>query len=677
MTRGLLPVAIVVAAALLAIAASFQAAREAPAEFRFVNGTEPESLDPHLVTGQPEGRLAWALFEGLTRYDERTISPLPGTASHWEISPDGRRYVFHIREDARWSDGRAVTAHDFAYSWRRLQTPSLASEYAYLLHGVRFAEEFNLWAGQAERLDGDVREALATLRDGTQRGVDAELWAAFLRDQGVADLCRGTTDAELAEWLARAGSGIEKPELARFDAALQREAARKRAGAAEASRRFGIDAGIFAQDDKTLVVELEAPLPYFLSLIAFYPAVPVPKWVVEAPGNEGKWFLAETMVSNGPYRLASWRVNDRIRLVPNEFYWGHDEVQLASIDALPVENEMTALNLYLTGEVDWSPRYPSDLAPALQGRSDFYTEPGLIVYYYMLNNERPPFDDPRVRKAVNLAVDRREVTDGVLRLGQVPAHHIVPPGLAGYEPPESTIRFDPEAARALLAEAGYPGGEGLDEIGILYNTLEMHKSIAELIADQLRRNLGLDVRAYNQEWQSYLSTRRARNYDIARAGWIGDYLDPNTFLDLWTTSSGNNQTGFSNDTYDRLVAAAADVDAFAMGPERNALAVKQRARLDALLAEFDAAPNPASRRQVALRLRMQLLREAEAVIVQDEFPILPIYFYVNSGLVRPWVKGFHMRTPAEGGKDVVNLQDIHPLRAIGIDAAARAAGRER
>src|SRR5690606_1311937 len=226
-------------------------------------------------------------------------------------------------------------------------------------------------------------------------------------------------------------------------------------------------------------------LPYFLELMTFYSTSPVPRWVVEKPGNENDWFLPQKIVSNGPFTLHSWKVNDRIRLKKSESYWNHQETRSRSIDLYPTENLATALNLCLTGQLDWLPKsYPEDLAPRLRERDDFYAEPGLVVYFYRLNCERPPFNDRRVREAVNLAIDREVITRDVLGRGELPAHHIVPPGIPGYEPPGTGIRFDVERARELLAEAGYPNGKGLPEIGILFNTFETHRKIAEVVGDQ-------------------------------------------------------------------------------------------------------------------------------------------------------------------------------------------------
>lgn len=676
MYRTLLGLVCALSLALLLAGLSFSASVETPADVRFVNGTEPDTLDPHMLTGQPGGRVATAIFEGLTRHDARTLAPAPGVAESWEISDDGLRYTFHLREDSRWSDGVKIGPADFVYSFSRMLDPALGAEYAYMLHPIKGAKAVNTFDGLAAALEREVIPALADeLKKSAQAGISGEVWKALVARLPLHDSLQHSAQAEVRALLdreppARVGAEV----LQSFLAAAQREAAKLRQQASDARSRFGKSLGVYALDEHTLLVELEAPTPYFLDITSFYSALPVPRHVVERHGDS--WFLPEALVSNGPFVLDTWRVNDRIRLRRNDRYWGKDEVRARSIDVLPTENVTTALNLYLTGEVDWLPAaYPVDLVEQLRERPDFYVHPAFIVYYYRFNTRRPPLDDARVRQAIALGIDRELIARSVLGRGEVPAVHFVPPGVPGYRPPRSGISLELEAnlerARRLLSEAGFPGGRGLPPIGILYNTSEAHKKIAEVVANQLQRNLGIEVTPYNQEWQSYLATTRSGNYDIGRAAWIGDYLDPNTFLDMWVTNGGNNQTGFSSPTYDSIIRAAANMARFAAEPAPLIHQLEAKSQLQALLDQRAGSGDMRERRELLDRTRMLLLAEAEAILVQKEFPIMPIYFHVESGLRAPGMRGLYMELELPDGSRVPNLQGIHPLRDLWFEASER------
>lgn len=669
MLRSAVAALLVLLAGLLLVGLTFSASARKRADFSFVNNAEPKTLDPTTMTGEPEGRLAGALFEGLMRLDPKSLEPAPGAAESYEISEDGRRYVFHIRKNARWSDGHPVTAHDFSYAWRRLQDPKQGSEYAYILHMLEGAEAFNTYAAQAKALEHELPARFREFSSAHPGRVARRTLHDFIEQNQLVARTKGTPDAWLTHELANAQPEYEPAELVQLQRALAQEGRRRREAAQDAERHFGIDRGVYATDDRTLVVELRAPTPYFLELTAFHTSYPVPRWVAEAPGNADDWFLPNKIVGNGPYRMAEWQVGDHIRFVKSETYWGKNEVRLNTIDALPVENQTASLNLYLSGAVDWLPSnsYPVDLADYLKTRPDFYRAPALIFYFYRINTERKPFNDFRVRKALNLAVDRKQITDQVLGLGQIPAGSLVPPGLRGYRPPERTLTRDVETARRLLAEAGFANGRGFPKFGILYNTQEAHKKIAEVVADQLRRSLGLDVSAYNQEWQAYQHAVHSQNYEVARAGWVGDYEDPNTFLDLWVTNGGNNETGWSDLVYDRLLAAAAAVDTFIAAPDALLTALPHPEAIESRLADWRAARDVPSRLQQAARVRMELLRAAEERLLSEGLPIIPLYFYTISGMVRPSVKGFYTRLQGSDGSVRPNPRDIHPLRDIYID----------
>lgn len=667
MRRPLVSACLLLLAALLVVGLTLSRSTRGRADFSFSNGTEPKTLDPHLATGEPEHRLIEALFEGLTRLAARSLEPAPGVAESWEITPDGKTYTFRLRRDARWSDGHPITAADFTYAWRRLQTPELGAEYAYIMHLVRYAEAFNTHRAQADALEGPVPKALDALLAQYPQQVPKQALRDFDKRYDLHALLKGTSNPKLRDFLIRPDQDVNSAALRELRVELQNEGARRRRLYQEAARHFGVDGGVYAPDDHTLVVELNAPTPYFLELTAFYPFYPVPRWAVER--SSGDWFLPGKLVGNGAYTLGSWRVGDRIRLERSATYWGKDEVKLGSVDALAIENMTTALNLYLTGELDWLPNgsYPQELGPELKQRPDFYSGPALIAYYYRINCTRKPFDDPRVRQALNLAIDREQVTSSVLRLGQTPALHLVPPGLRGYTAPPSGVRYDVTEARRLLKEAGFPDGAGFPKFGILYNTLEAHKKIAEFVADQLRRHLNIDAVAYNQEWQSYQESSRSLNYDLVRYAWVGDYEDPNTFLDLWLTNGGNNRTGWGSVVYDRLIEAAGDVDGFVAAPEFLLKHARDAAKLRALAQRVERSSDAPARLAAMAELRMSLLAEAEGILVGDAFPIIPMYFYVVSGMVKPHVRGFFSQLESADGSARPNLRDMHPLRDLYVE----------
>ncbi len=372
--------------------------------------------------------------------------------------------------------------------------------------------------------------------------------------------------------------------------------------------------GARAEDDRTLVVTLERPMPYFLSLAAFATLYPVHRATVEKYGD--RWTRAENIVGNGAFVMKSWFPHKEIVLEKNDSYWDAGNVALDRVRALAVEKAETGWMMYMRGETDWIRSIPMARTDGAKKRSDYTSAPYFGTYFYRFNVTEKPLDDPRVRKALAMAIDRPSICENVLRAGQEPAFSYVPPMVEGYRG-SAGFTYDPEAARELLAGAGFPGGKGMRKITILYNTSEAHKKIAEVVQDMWKRELGIEVELVNQEWKVYLSTVNNMEYDVARGSWIGDYLDPNTFLDMFVTGGGNNRTGWANERYDRLVeTAAATVDE---------------------------------------KKRAGILRDAERILVEEELPIIPLYFYVYEYLLRPGVEGFFS-----------NPLNIHPLRTVSL-----------
>ncbi len=380
------------------------------------------------------------------------------------------------------------------------------------------------------------------------------------------------------------------------------------------------EVGAHAPDPATLVIELEQPTPYFLSLLTHNTWWPVHPPTILKYGKMtdriSNWTKPGNFVGNGPFELESWQLNHEIHAVRNPYYRAPESVGLNGIHFLPIEMDaeeraFRAGYLHLTSTVpihriDWyRAHHPEDIR----------FDTALGVYYYMVNTTHGPLSDPRVRKALAYSINREELTEHVLKAGQKPAYHFTPPNTGGYNT-EARFPYDPELARKLLAEAGYPGGKGFPTFELLYNTSESHRTIAVAIQQMWKKELGIDISLYNQEWKAYLSTREAGNFDILRAAWFGDYDDPNTFLSLGETENGNNHTGWSNARYDALMQQAA----VTLDPEA----------------------------------RKKIFQQAEAILL-EEMPFIPIYFYVTSKLITPSVKGWYP-----------NILDYHPYQAVSL-----------
>jgi len=496
------------------------------------NGTEPAGIDPHVVTGVTEHNILTALFEGLVSENPIDLHPEPGVAKSWEISEDGRTYTFHFRDNARWSNGDPVRAQDFVYSFRRILSPGLGAEYAYMLYPLRNGKAFN-----TGKID-DFSEV-----------------------------------------------------------------------------------GVKADGDLTLIMKLENPTPYFLELLNHASWWPVHPPTIEKFGRIDQrgtpWTRPGNIVTNGAFTLKDWKINQHLVVEKNPLYWDAQEVELNEIHFLPIDSIDTEERAFRTGQIHLTETVPLH-------RIDYYREnrpelirfdPYLGTYYYRINTNVPPLGDKRVRLALAMTINREEITRYVLKGGQNPAYHYTPPDTNGYTT-RSRFQYDVERARELLAEAGFPGGRGFPELEILYNTSEAHRSIAVAIQQMWNEALNIKVKLLNEEWKVYLASVTNGDFQISRAGWIGDYNDPNTFLDMWLIGGGNNRTGWSNSDYDRLIELAGHT--------------------------IDA------------RERFEYFQQAEAILM-DEMPIIPIYFYVSNLLIHPSVKGWHP-----------TILDHHPYKFVSL-----------
>jgi oligopeptide transport system substrate-binding protein len=365
--------------------------------------------------------------------------------------------------------------------------------------------------------------------------------------------------------------------------------------------------GVKALDDHTLRIELVGPTPYLLSLVQHDSWLPVnPKAILsfgKIDTRDSKWTSAENFVGNGPFKMKSWRPNDVIEVVRNPFYWDAENVKLNGINFYSIENLNTGERAFQAGQLHKTDQVPLDKVPYYRR-----THPELIridpyegVYFYRINVARKPLNDPKVRLALNLAVDRDAIVKNILREDQKPATGYTPPGMGDYKP-LNKIAYDPARARQLLAEAGYPNGKGFPKFTIHFNTMESHRAIAEAIQQMWKEELNIDVGLENQEWKVYLDTQNNKNYDLSRSAWIGDFMDPVTFLSMWTTGNGNNNTNWGNPKFDALIEQAART----------------------------GDPNA----------RLEILHQAEDLFL-SEAPVVLVYWYTNAYLLQPSVQNWN------------------------------------
>ena len=475
-------------------------------------GSEPKTLDPSLNNALDGGTYINCAFEGLTTYDKNS-KIVAGTAEKWEVSADGTVYTFHIRKDAKWSDGKDVTAKDFVYSWRRAVDPKTAADYAYYLYFVKNGEAIN--GGKA---------AVDTL-------------------------------------------------------------------------------GVKAIDDKTLEVTLESAIPFFTEIVAFPTLVPLREDIVSADSQ--KWSLdAKTYIGNGPYVLTSWEHDSKLTFEKNTNYWGKDTIKAPKLEWLLMSDENAILGAFKNGQVSLARMIPTEEYAAEKAAGTLQILPQLGTYYLDLLNTKAPFDNAKVRRAVSLAIDRNYIVEKVTKGGQIPASGYVPYGIADvsvspdfrttggefYSVKPEDLEKNIAEAKKLLAEAGYPDGKGFPKVTFGINTGGNHQPIAEAIQQMLKKNLGINCEIQAQEWNVFQQSRKDGVFNINRNGWIGDYMDASTFLDMFTSNNGQNNSKYSNPKYDAAIKAART--------------------------ETDATK------------RIKLFHDAEKLLM-DDMGIVPIYFYTD------------------------------------------------
>ncbi len=433
-------------------------------------GPNPETIDPALNSAVDGGNMILHTFECLLTVDQDG-KLAPGQAESWETSEDGLTWTFHLRDGLKWSDGSALTANDFVYSWRRVCDPMVAAPYAETVLGMV---------------------------------------------EGYADAIGGNLEA----------------------------------------------LGVEATDDSTFVVHLSQPCPYFGSLAAFATLSPVQQATIDANGD-GWAVNADTYITNGCFYISDWVPGSYIMCTKNPNYWNADAIKLDGIKFNLIEDPNASYSAYQTGEVLFIKDVPTEEIPSLEGNEEFYVDPIIGTYYLSLNTQREPFNDPKVRKALSLAIDREYVANTLMQGTYSPASNFMGPGWIdtdgsqfidnanGGQPYIDTTKHEAnvEEAKRLLEEAGYPGGEGFPAITYSTNDAGYHKVVAEYL-QQAWAEIGVQLQVDIVEWASFTPMRRNGDYDASRNGWVGDYSDPSNMLDLLYSSNGNNDGKFNNAEYD-------------------------------------------------------------------------------------------------------------------------------
>lgn len=511
-------------------------AEAVPAKQIFVynNGILPKSLDTAVNTDVASRNILMQIFEGLTVYQARDLSPQPGVAKRWEISKDGKTYTFYLKPEALWSDGSRVTADDFVFAWRRVLDPKTAAPFAYYLYGIKNGRAYN---------KGEI------------------------------------TDPALV--------------------------------------------GVKALAPDVLEVTLENNIPYFLQLTSFFTLFPVPKKQVQQYG--ASWADPSKIVTNGPFLVIGKPEANLMLLKKNNRYWGASSVRLQEVRIYGIQDSVQAVKLYAEGKLDYSGEtpIPSQEIPKWRYTSDYHSVPFFAVNFLRFNTTRAPFDNVDVRRAINMAIDKVKIVNFVVPGGHQPTQSMVPTGVDGYTPPQSDT-FDVQHARDLLQKAGYcvpkgptEGCKAFPTFSIMVDNNDAEKKLVLGIQQMLKKDLGMEKIELRviPDFQRYLELRRKMDYDIVRSRWLGDYYDPNAFLEIWSSDNVNNNTGWKNSRYDELLRQASG--------------------------------------EHSERKRYELLRQAEQILLND-LPVAPIYNFSQIYLLKPYVRNF-----ADNLQRIVLFKDLY------------------
>lgn len=598
---------------------------------RYISGSEPESLDPQFVTGQPEARIMMALYDGLVEYHPITMEPMPAIAETWDLSSDGTEYIFHLRKNAKFSNGDPITAKDFVYSFHRALSPELASRNANLAYYIKYAEAYNANRSFVKNPDGtfllkkDFEEGAGAAQEHVSLGADTE-FHRFL---------------DSPERLTVSSDEKERAKAYEKDPKMQAALKGKELVPVKAE-----DIGVEAPDDYTVRLKLYQPAPFFLGLLAhqFFRVVHQPS--IEKFGKD--WVKPQNIVTSGPFKVKTHKPYDELVVVRDPNYWDAANVKLDGIEFYPLDEQTTMLNLYKAGKVDATYNHTVPAAwndTIRQYTAEYSLHPEVAIEYYSLSVKKPPMDNIKVRKALALAVDRDALAK--FRKTQKPLVDFTPEGIfPKYEEARQKVYnelltaqgssmeewkariFDPEKARQLMTEAGYPvqkAGAGwstpsfpVEQVSITYNTAESNQRTAEFIQAQWKQNLGITFPLKNMEWKTFLPYRSGVEYQgAARNGWVGDYMDPFTFLNLFYSPQNDGATGWWDPKYDKLM---------------------------------DDANNETDEMK-----RFELLARAEFYVMQQQI-VVPLVTQGTSWMKKPYVKGLYP-----------NPGTLHPWKFVYIE----------
>jgi ABC-type oligopeptide transport system substrate-binding subunit len=593
---------------------------------RYVSGSEPESLDPAISDGQPEARIYMALYEGLVEYDPKTTAPIPGLAERWEVNKDSSELTFHLRHNGRFSNGDGITARDFVYTIQRGLTPKLGSRNAALAYYIKYAKAYNE-SDVFVQDPGTERFLLAQDFDESKDQAKADPKAEIAQTKKRGPLSSQPVESVAAEYppIPEDMTPDADTPFHQFMHSPERLVLpgdeKKRAKAVDANPRLKAalsgkqlvpveakDIGVEAVDDYTLRISLAQPAPFFLSLMPHQFFRVVNRKAIEKFG--GAWTLEQNIVTSGPFTLAAWKHYDRVIVKRDPMYWDAANVKLDGIVFYLLVESSTIMNLYKAGEIDamLNHNVQAPWLDMIAPFKDYMDAPEATIEYYLFNCTRAPTSDVRVRKALNMSVDKGAVSAW---RHTKPLTAITPVGMfPGYPQPKGDP-FDPEKAKTLLADAGYRDGSGkfdpkkfpIDQVEITINPDGGNIPLAEFIQAQWKQNIGVVIPIKVMEQKTSLDARAKLEYKgIFRTGWSGDYMDPFTFLGLYYTATSNNGTGWWDPRYAALL------------DEANSTVDHQK--------------------------RFELLAKAESIAL-DAQPVIPLFTASARWMKKPYIKGMY------------------------------------